>query len=163
MYDNVSTCTFPILDQATKMLVNDSDAETTSFQSRHITEISFDDDLPDLDPFDKCEVLPEEDELLAPNPGTFERDGYPHPQPPADFIKRMEKESERPGCVRQAPTVTAAITALQDMTIYLRGKSRGKSHGYKEPKLCPFVRAWMEGIRTIPVYKLLLTYFPKLG
>ena len=50
------------------------------------------------------------------------------------------------GQMRMVPSMLMAKQALADMTILLRGKSKGKGGGYHAPKLDPFVRSRMEGI-----------------
>lgn len=52
-----------------------------------------------------------------------------------------------PGKLREAPTIPSAGAAVKDLTAALRGKSRGVSGGYKDPKYDPFVRIRLEGMR----------------
>ncbi|KAG6836398.1 hypothetical protein H0H93_008488, partial [Arthromyces matolae] len=54
----------------------------------------------------------------------------------------------REGQLRQAPNISQASSALHDLTIKLRGESRGKSGGYTKPDLDPFVHMRLEGMRT---------------
>ena len=68
------------------------------------------------------DVAPEEDELLARNPGEPDGDGYPRPAPPADFVERMELDKQRPGKLREAPSIQATINALKKIEIILRGE-----------------------------------------
>jgi hypothetical protein len=96
------------------------------------------------------DVAPEEDELLARNPGTPEGDGYPRPAPPLDFVKRMELEGNRPGKLREAPSIQAASVAFKNISILLRGEAKGtRTRGYKDPQFDPFRRIRLEGIRAL--------------
>ncbi|KAF7316311.1 hypothetical protein MIND_00149800 [Mycena indigotica] len=94
-------------------------------------------------------VNPEFDELLTCAPGTFPYDGYPRPAPPLEYLARM-KAAERQRVVFSAPSVTAAHDALVDLMLLMKGEIRGpNSKGYKKPKFDTYVRARLEGMRTL--------------
>lgn len=139
--DNASSYTFPV-PSPPELLVDDDESEAS--------QVEFDEDVPD--PLDDVPVLPEEDELLAPGPGSFDGDGYPRPSPPAGFVNRMGKEAARPGRVRVAPTVSAAAEALAQVNVILRGESRGKNGGYKKPDFDGFVLGRLQGMRAMLSY-----------
>ena len=93
------------------------------------------DEVPDL--LDSKPVPPEQDELLAAGPGTFQGDGYPCPF------------RERPGHIRMALNVTAASEALVKLLVLLRGKPRLKSGGYAPPDFDAFTCIRLEGMRAM--------------
>ncbi|TRM64643.1 hypothetical protein BD626DRAFT_400807, partial [Schizophyllum amplum] len=127
------------------MLTDNGTDDTSSQESCAEYE---DDDYDE--PFDFT-ILPEDDELLSPEPGTFDGSYYPRPQPPPSFQSRYEEGRSHAGRLREAPTVTLALDALKDVLILLRGESRGKAGGYKDPLIegGPFVRIRIEGIRAM--------------
>lgn len=50
------------------------------------------------------------------------------------------------GRLRQAPTIEEAWDALMELRAKLRGRSKGKSGGYIDPKFDPFTRRRLEGM-----------------
>ena len=142
--DTCSTRTFPTSVNP-KMLVDDMEIDDDQSDM-------YDEDV--ADPMDDIPVPPEEDELLAPDPGSFDGDGsgYPRPTPPEDFLRWMEKEAAHPGHVCAVPSVTAAAQALSNLKLILRGESCGKSGGYKPPNFDVFVCARLEGIHAMLSY-----------
>lgn len=65
-------------------------------------------------------------------------------EPPNDHDDEI-----RDGKLREAPPLVVAAEALKDIQECLRGKSKGKGGGYRAPKIDPFVRSRMEGMRTL--------------
>ncbi|TRM55594.1 hypothetical protein BD626DRAFT_577096 [Schizophyllum amplum] len=150
--DNISSYTYPV-DSPPEMLTReDPECELDAAAARDDTP--GDDGLADFDeddygdPFDFT-TLPDDDELLSPDPGTFDGSYYPRPRPPPSFQERYTEARSRAGRLREAPTVTLAHDALKDVLLLLRGPSRGRAGGYKDPLIegGPFVRIRIEGIR----------------
>ncbi|THU95070.1 hypothetical protein K435DRAFT_819824 [Dendrothele bispora CBS 962.96] len=53
------------------------------------------------------------------------------------------------GKIREAPTIEQATQALQDLLKIIRGESRGKGGGYKDPKYDIFTKNRLDGMRTL--------------
>ncbi|KAE9383229.1 hypothetical protein BT96DRAFT_790326, partial [Gymnopus androsaceus JB14] len=53
----------------------------------------------------------------------------------------------RPGHARRAPIIEEAAKAVNDLLSLLKGESRGKGGGFKDPEINPFVRHRLEGMR----------------
>jgi len=59
-----------------------------------------------------------------------------------------ETQAPRPGKEREAPTLVLAKQALEDLQKLLQ-PPRDKGYGYKDPGLDPYVRARLEGMRSM--------------
>ncbi|KAJ7187586.1 hypothetical protein GGX14DRAFT_580946 [Mycena pura] len=82
-----------------------------------------------------------------PETEAFEKAAASDPQAQDEYANIFEPFCA-PGKLREAPSVEVAATAVTDLKAILRGDSRGKAGGYKDPKHDPFVRLRLEGMRT---------------
>ena len=65
------------------------------------------------------------------------------PMPTTLFLKVVISN----GKMRMVPPMLMAKQAFVDVNEFLRGQLKGKGGGYHAPKLDPFIRSRMEGIR----------------
>ncbi|CAK5262712.1 unnamed protein product [Mycena citricolor] len=113
-------------------VLSDSDSEFVFFLA---------DDEQDSHPFDLDTVCDEEELSTRP-------DRCP-PANPSPIIPLLASNPHlRDGYLRQAPSITAALSALVDLDRVLR-PPRKKGPGYLDPKLDPFTRSRIEGIRAL--------------
>jgi len=77
-------------------------------------------------------------------------DSEPAGQSPQSVSRASTSEPmcAQAGKLREAPTIELAALALADLKKMLRGNSRGKGGGYKDPDINPFVQHKLEAMHT---------------